>query len=63
MYVWELSHTSSQYSIFATISSTHSYIHSMPKAWVKDYVKQILIDAAERWILAALTLSYLVATT
>jgi hypothetical protein len=24
----------------------------MPKAWVKDYVKQILIDAAECWILA-----------
>jgi len=24
----------------------------MPRPWVKDYVKPILIDAAERWILA-----------
>ena len=23
----------------------------MPRPWVKDYVKPILIDAAERWIL------------
>jgi hypothetical protein len=50
--VWELSLQPSQYSPCANISSTHSYIYTMPKTWVKDYVKQILIDAAEPWILA-----------
>jgi hypothetical protein len=50
--VWELSHQLSQYSSCANISSTHSYIYAMPKTWVKDYVKLILIDAAESWVLA-----------
>jgi hypothetical protein len=48
----ELSHQPSQYSPCANIRSTHSYIHAMPKTWVKDYVKEILIDAAEPWVLA-----------
>jgi hypothetical protein len=50
--VWELSHQLPQYSACANISSTHSYIYAMPKTWVKDYVKEILIDAAEPWVLA-----------
>jgi hypothetical protein len=35
-----------------TFSSYFQNLSDMPKAWVKDYFKHILVDAAEAWILA-----------